>query len=202
MPVPKRDLAPLPENPSSVDIRRQPLVRENLALVPDSRETFEERQARLEGKRIKYSGMIAHQEMAAMVLAAGGSFKMAATRAGISMRQVRKYYTEADFRARIEELRTIMFSKVRGRVIKELEKRTEPGKIDNIELLDLLRVFDRVAGPLGGKAGIQISGDVNVSNNYDNIINALLAPQPREESADFPIYEVEGTALPSGDSPE
>jgi len=202
MPVKKADLAPLPPNPSSVDVRRQPLVRENLALVPDSRETFEERQARLEGKRIKYSGMHAHQEMAALVLAAGGSFKMAATRAGISMRQVRKYYTEADFRARIEELRTVMFSKVRGRVIKELEKRTEPGKIDNIELLDLLRVFDRVAGPLGGKAGIQISGDVNVSNNYDNIIQALLTPQPEPEGPDFPIYTVEGVTIPSGDSPE
>jgi hypothetical protein len=141
--------------------------------------------------------------MAAVILASGGTFKMAATKAGVSVRQVKKYYTEVEFRARIEEMRQVMFSKVRGRVVKELVNRTDPGKIEKIELLDLLRVFDRVAGPVGGKAGVNIAGDVNVTNtNYDTIIASLLAPESGEESSDFPRFELDSLRLPGQGSPE
>jgi hypothetical protein len=199
------DIVELPPNASSHDRNRAPLVNEALKFLPpkEVRETFEERQARLEGKRIKYAGMKAHQEMAAQVLAAGGTFKQAAHRAGVSVRQVKKYYTEADFRTRIEEMRQVMFSKIRGRVIREMENRTKPGEIENIELLDLLRIFDRMYGPIGGKSGVQIAGDLNVtSNNYDTLVAALLAPQSGAEGGDFPIFEPENLRLPSGSSPE
>ena len=178
-------------------------VKENMALIPGARESFEERQQRLTGQRVKYAPMIAHQEMAAIALASGSTMKQAAAKAGISTRQVRKYYTEADFRARIEELRQTVFSKIRGRVLKELENRTDPNRIGQVDLLDLLRIHDRVYGAPGGKgaAGIQIGGDLNVgTSQYDTIIAALLAPESGGQGADFPIYEPTDVS-PSSDSP-
>lgn len=180
-----------------------PVVREGLTIIDPKNETFEDRSARLRQQRVKYAPMQAHMEMAALALAAGGSFRIASQKAGVSVRQVKKYYTEAEFRARIEELRNMMFSKVRGRVIKELEKRTEPGKVEQIELLDLLRVFDRVAGPIGGKAGVNIAGDVNVSSTqYDTIIAAVLAQNTGTEGEDFPVFELNSSTSTGGDPPE
>lgn len=201
--IPRTERVPLPDDASGNDRNLLPAVLEGVKLIDPKNESFADRQARLTGQRKKYAAMKAHQEMAAVILAAGGSFKMAAAKAGVSSRQVKKYYTEVDFRTRIEELRALMFSKVRGRVIKEMESRTEPGKIEKIELLDLLRVFDRVAGPVGGKAGINIAGDVNVTNqNYDTIIASLLAPESAEESTDFPSFELDSLRLPGESSPE
>lgn len=193
----------LPENASGKDRNVLPVVQEGLRVLDPKRETFEERSERYREQRTKYAAMHAHMELAATVLAAGGTFKLAAHRAGVSVRQVKKYYEDPDFRSRIEELRQTMFSKVRGRVIKEFEKRTRPGKIEQIELLDLLRVFDRVAGPIGGKAGVQIAGDVNVTTtNYDTIVQALLAPQQPGESKDFQIFDADSLRLPGEDPPE
>jgi len=178
-----------------------PAVREGLRVLDPKGETFEERSERFRAQRLPYAPMRAHMEMAAMALAAGGSFRLAASNAGVSVRQVKKYYTDAEFRRRIEELRNTMFSKIRGRVIKEMSSRTEPGKIEKIELLDLLRVFDRVAGPIGGKAGVNIAGDINVSSTqYDTIIAAVLAKNSDSEEPDFPVFELNGTAVPVEDS--
>lgn len=180
-----------------------PVVAEGLKIIDPKRETFEERSERFKEQRKKYSSMQAHMELAATVLAAGGTFKQAAAKAGVSNRQVRKYYTDPDFRARIEELRQTIFSKIRGRLYKELERRTKPGSIERIELLDLLRIFDRVAGPVGGKAGVNIAGDVNVTqSNHDTIIAALLAPVIEGESADFPHYEPADFHVPGEGAPE
>jgi hypothetical protein len=186
---------------SSHDKNLLPMVREGLSIIDPKNETFEERSNRLRASRIKYAPMQAHMELAALALAAGGSFSIAAAKAGVSRRQVKKYYTDGEFRARIEELRNLMFSKVRGRVIKELENRTEPGKIEQIELLDLLRVFDRVAGPIGGKAGVNVAGDLNVSaNQYDTIISAVLAQNTGPEEPDFPIFELDSSPGSSEDT--
>jgi hypothetical protein len=198
--VPKVELS-LPDDATGHDRNLLPAVREGLRVIDPKRETFEERSDRFRAQRLKYAPMRAHMEMAAMALAAGGSFRLAATHAGVSVRQVKKYYTDAEFRSRIEELRNTMFSRIRGRVIKEMEKRTEPGKIEQIELLDLLRVFDRVAGPIGGKAGVNIAGDVNVgTTQYDTIIAAVLAQNSPTEEPDFPIFELNSSSSPSEDS--
>lgn len=180
-------------------------VKQIMEEMPRARESFEERQERLDGQRIKYSAMLAHQEMAAIALASGGTFKIAAAKAGISVRQVKKYYTQADFRARIEELRQTTFSKIRGRVLQEMSRRTDPEKIKNIELLDLLRIHDRVYGAPGGKGGggVNVEGDLNVGGtHYDRIVAALLTPEPGEESPDFPIFEPEGIPASSDSPPE
>lgn len=199
----KRALVVVPDAGLSRDERAQMEglkgIMEN---VPRARESFEERQGRLIGQRVKYASMLAHEEMAATVLASGGTFRLAAAKAGISVRQVKKYYTTADFRARIEELRQTTFSKIRGRVLKEMEARTSPEKIKNIELLDLLRVHDRVYGPPGGgRSGVNVQGDLNVGGtHYDQLVQALLAPESGTEEPDFQIYEPEGLPA-SGDSP-
>lgn len=197
---------PLSELPldelSGHDRNLVPVVQEGLSYLDPKNESFEERTERLRDARKSYAPMRAHQEMAAMVLAAGGSFKLAAAQAGVSVRQVKKYYTDPDFRARIEEQRATVFSKIRGRLVKELERRTRPGSIERIELLDLLRVFDRMMGTPGGK-GVTNIGEVNVvQQNADTIIAALLAPQRPGESPDFPDYRPSDFSVPGGDSPE
>lgn len=199
----RRELLPIPENATRIDKRQAEAARPAMEIIDPKRETFEERQQRLEGKRVPYASMVAHKEMAAMVLAAGGTYRLAAEKAGISVRQVKKYYTSADFRARIDEIRKSTFSKILGRVLKELEVRTDPKVIGNIELLDLLRVWDRVAGSPGkGPGGINI-GEVNVTNNnYDALVAALIASKRGGESSDFPEYRPEDLLLPGESPPE
>jgi len=195
-----RALVVVPENASRIDRRTADLIKDDVKLLDPKRETFEERQERLEGNRVPYASMVAHQEMAAIILASGGTYRLAAAKAGVSVRQVKKYYSSADFRQRIEELRSTRFSKIIGRVLKELDKRTEKGAIEKIELLDLLRVWDRVAGPVGGKGGVNIA--ITNNQNYDSLIAALTAPVGQGEGEDFQSYGPEDLRLPGGSSPE
>ena len=201
----KRQLVVVPKDASNALKKRAESIKPAMEILDPKRETFEERQERLENKRVPYAGMVAHKEMAAMVLAAGGGYKLAAARAGVSVRQVKKYYTTADFRARIDELRKTTFSKILGRVLRELEVRTAPDVIGNIELLDLLRVWDRVAGSpgKGGGAGGMNIGEINVTNNnYDALVAALVAAKRGGESSDFPEYRPEDLLLPGESPPE
>jgi hypothetical protein len=202
-PKKRRELLPIPTNATRNDKKKAEAAREAMEILDPKRETFDERQERLGRNRVPYAGMVAHQEMAAMVLAAGGSYKLAAAKAGVSVRQVKKYYTSADFRARIDELRKFSFSKILGRVLKELERRTDPDKIGNIDLLDLLRVWDRVAGTPGKGAGGLNIGEINVTNNnYDSILAALLSPDTGTKGRNFPIYRPEELLVSGKDSPE
>lgn len=199
----KRVLLPIPDDASRNDLKRVKEISEGMEILDPKRETFEERQERLERKRVPYAGMVAHQEMAALVMASGGSYRLAAAKAGVSIRQVKKYYSTADFRARIDELRKTRFSKILGRVLKELDNRTKPDVIDKIELLDLLRVWDRVAGAPGkGGAGGMSIGEINVTNNnYDSVIAALISAKRGGEGGDFPEYRPEELQL-SDESPQ
>lgn len=177
------------------------LVRNGLRILDPKGEMNEQDQIdKFQATRVKYAPMHAHREIAAAVLASGGTYRMAAHKAGVSVRQVKKYLTNPDFRQRIEELRQTMLSGIRGRLLQELKRRTKGEKIKQIELLDLLRIFDRVNGPVGGKGGINVQGDVNV-NSYDTLVQALLTANPRTEGNDFPAFELEGTAVSSEDSP-
>lgn len=199
----KRQLVPVPDDASPNLKKKAEAIKPAMEILDPKRETFEERQERLENKRIPYASMVAHKEMAAMVLAAGGTYRLAAAKAGISVRQVKKYYTTADFRARIDELRKTTFSKILGRVLKELEVRTDPAVIGNIELLDLLRVWDRVAGSPGKGAGGMNIGEINVTNNnYDALLTALVSAKREGQSADFPEYRPEDLLLPGESPPE
>ena len=198
----KRDLLPARGDETSWDEKRRPVVEEGLKILDPKKETFEERQTRLDGQRVPYAGMVAHQEMAALVLAAGGTTRQAAAKAGISKRQVKKYLESSDFRSRIEEMRQLKFSRIAGRVLKELEKRTKKGAIEHIDLLDLLRVFDRMYGdPRKSGGGLQI-GELNVTqNNYNALIAALLDAQSGDAGTDFQRVGPEDLRLPGTSSP-
>lgn len=199
---PRRNPVPIPENATGHDLNRVPMVREGLRVLDPKSTTFDEMEDRFEKRRIPYAPMHAHMEMAALALASGATFKLAAAKAGVSIRQIKKYYSQRDFRQRVTELREVMLGKVRGRLIREFERRTTREALNNTELLDFLRMWDRAYGPLGGKGAVNIQGDINVNNNYDTLIAALLADDGSEASSDFPIIESTSVRLSGGDSPE
>lgn len=151
--------------------------------------------------RMKYAAMRAHMEMAAQVLAVGGTQKMAANYAGVSPRQIKKYYADPDFRMRIEELREVLAGKIKGKILREFNRRVTGTEIRSMEIMDLARILDRVT--TGGKGmAINVQGDVHVGNRYEAILAQLFDPNAGEESADFQVYEPGSFSLPSGDSPE
>lgn len=151
--------------------------------------------------RTRYAAMRAHQEMAAMALASGSTQKMAARYAGVSPRQIKKYLQDPDFRSRIEELRVLATSRLKGKIIKELNRRTDGLNIRQMELLDLLRIFDRMT--TGGKGmAINVAGDMNVdANRYETVLAALFSPDARSDGEDFQGYEPEDLSLSGGSSP-
>jgi hypothetical protein len=137
-------------------------------------------------------------EMAAQALAVGATVKMAAAYAGVSRRQVKKYLASADFRARVEELRNLLVSRLRGKVIRELNRRTSPEKIAQMDLLDILRIGDRVGLGRGENIAERDSG----TSNYDRLIQQIfLVGQGRDQGEDFPLYGSESLPLPGTDSP-
>jgi hypothetical protein len=186
--------------PSSEVQNKIPMVQQGLRVIDPHSTTEAEFVDKYERQRLPYAPMRAHKELAAQVLAVGGTYKMAAARGGVSVRQIRKYVSEADFRQRVEELRTLMLSRVRGRIMTELSRRTTPEKIQELEILDLLRVWDRVVGPRGSSNTMSI-GEVNVHTHYDNILQAILTPNAGPEGSDFPRFEPDRLALPGESSP-
>lgn len=150
--------------------------------------------------RMRYAAMRAHQEMAAMALATGSTQKMAASYAGVAQRQIKKYMADPDFRARIEELRAVLASKIKGKIMRELNRRVTGPRIKNMETLEMLRIFDRVT--IGGKGNaIKVEGDINVNNSYDQILNALFASDTEGDVVDFPQYGDPSTTIPGSSTP-
>lgn len=186
------------------DRKQAPVVEENLKIlrIPKA-EAVRTKAVR---QRVRYASMQTHMEMAAHVIAAGGTTRQAAEKAGISRRQVRKYMEGGDFRDRIMELQETLGGRIRGRIIKEINKRTGPKYIEKMELLDMLRVGDRFG--LGRGNGSVIVNDNREVHNYEANFNALfhaedskLDSDTEEEGADFPEFEPTSLALSGGDSP-
>lgn len=170
-------------------------------LNPQGKE-LEEYKEEIEKKpRMRYAAMRAHQEMAAQALAVGATQKLAGQYAGVSPRQIKKYMMDPDFRARIEEHRAMTTSKIRGKIIRELDRRTDKQSIQNMELLDLLRIMDRLTGAGGKGMAITVEGDVNVNNKYENILAALFSPNAGSHGGDFPSYGPEDLLVPGTSSP-
>lgn len=194
------------DSDSSQIRRRAPAVEEGLKLLKlKSEDELVESEVK---KRKRYASMRAHKEIAATVLAVGGSRKMAARKAGVSIRQIQKYFTDPDFRERIQEIQELASNRIRGRVMKEVTRRTGPKMIKRMELLDLLRVGDRFGLGRGKASAISIT---NIEqNNYEALFNEVfLSDDPNaqqyldteEEGADFPAFEPTRVALSGGDSP-
>jgi hypothetical protein len=150
--------------------------------------------------RVRYQRMAGHMEMAAQALAVGTTQRMAAKYAGVTERQIKKYYADPDFRVRIDELRQVLASRIRGKLIRELNRRTNKSMLQNMDLLDVLRIWDRIT--TGGK-GVHIEGDVNIQQNqYDGILQQIFAVNSEGEGEDFPSYGDPSLRLPSGDPQE
>ena len=177
--------------------KRAPVVQENLKLLrPKAEEEVEEEAMK---RRVRYASMVAHMEVAAAVIAAGGTTTLAARKAGVSKRQIRKYMESASFRERIQELQETLGNRIRGRVIKEVERRTSPQVIQKMELLDLLRVGDRFGLGRGSGNNINIHQE---THNYESTFAAVVLSDREEEGEDFPTYEPSDFSLPGGNPPE
>jgi hypothetical protein len=160
-------------------------VNRNMAAIAEAQAEQEEKDDKpgyADRKRQKYAMMRQHKEAAAVVLAAGGSYEMAANQAGVSERQVRKYVSDSDFRARVDELRELLMGRVKGRIQKEFERRTDPERIKHLEIMDLARIYDRTTGSETGAA----SGEGE--HNYDRILQQIIITNSGPESSDFPEY--------------
>lgn len=203
-----RNEIPVHDNDSKRARVLAPVVSENMKMVkaPDPVRVHE----RAIEKRLRYAAMQTHKELAAHVIACGGTKKQAAEKAGISRRQVGQYMASADFRDRIAELQELLGGKIRGRIMKEVNRRTGPKFIEKMELLDLLRVGDRFG--LGRGNGSVIVNDNREIHNYESTFNALFhgtgsaEDQKRlsdsgEEGVDFQEFEPTSLALSGGDSP-
>jgi len=150
--------------------------------------------------RMRYSVMRGRQEMAAQALAVGSTQRMAAKYAGVSQRQVKKYYADPDFRARIEELRATLASRMKGRIMRELNRRLTGVQIQSMDTLEMLRIFDRIT--VGGKGmAINVAGDVNVNNKYEQILNALFSPDAPGDGEDFPQFGDRGLTVSGSSTP-
>lgn len=162
-------------------------------------ETAEDMMSKPTMRRQPYASMRVHQEMVAQAIASGATMKMAAKYAGVSVRQVKKYYTDVDFRERVEELRSVMLSRLKGRIVRELGRRTSGEEIQKLELLDILRIGDRVG--LGRGAAIDEKAGNAQHNTYEAIFNTVILSHGGPEGGDFPVYEPNNPALSGGDSP-
>lgn len=178
--------------------RRMGPADTGLRVLNPQNKGFEEIKDEIDTKqRIPYSAMAAHMELAAQALAVGATRKMAAQYAGVGPRQVKKYLTDASFRTRVEELRDLLVSKLRGKVIRELDRRTSPELIKQMDLLDVLRIGDRVGLGRGENITERDSGNTN----YDRLLQQVFVIGSGPESRDFQIYEPEGLPIPGTDTP-
>lgn len=189
-----------PEETTPQIRNRMESTNRGLRILNPQGQDHEEIQAKMTARRLPYAAMRAHQELAAQALASGATMKMASRYAGISIRQIKKYYTDVDFRERIEELRTTMLSKLKGRIVKELGRRTNREEIQKLEILDILRIGDRV-GLARGSAVDERAGNAAQHNTYEAIFNTVILSHGGPEGGDFPVYESNDASLPGEDSP-
>lgn len=193
----------LPEDAGPGDRKRLEATNRGLRLLNPTGKDADKIEEELVAKapRMRYAAMAAHKELAAQALAVGSTQKLAAQYAGVSPRQIKKYMTDPDFRARILEFRAMTTSKIQGKIMRELDRRTAPKSIRSMELLDLLRIMDRLS-PAGGKGmNINVEGDMNVGNKYDNILASLFAADSGTHGGDFPSYGAGDVLVPGTSSP-
>lgn len=187
---------------------RLPATEENLDIIaPDQDDLdYQAVRSRIEttntDRRVKYAGLKTHQELAATYLAAGATPELAASKAGVSTRQIRKYQTDSDFRARVSELRETLTDRVRGAILNRFDELTAPGKIERLEVMDLARIYDRVAGTsTHNRNGGPVVNTGEGQERYDAFLQKIVVNVNSGKSTDFPTFEVSDIRLSEGDSP-
>jgi hypothetical protein len=188
------------ENPASVRSEVE-IFKEKLAEAPNSLEN---------GKRAQFAALATHKEMATTILGAGGTFEEAADWAGVATSTVSHWYADADFRHRVEEQRAVIKARIGGRIEAWMERRTaDPDKLDEADPRVTLSIYDRIAGPAGGRAGQgpQQPVTVNILSYGELMERAARTTGPLEaaqrvddasaQGGDFPLLEREaGGGLP------
>ena len=152
----ERDLAALVEEQPTALRSEVEIFDEKLAQLNDAEGGTEDARggavALPESKRRAWAALEAHKEMAATILAAGGTLGEAADHAGVTEATVRGYLEDEHLRARIEEQRTLIRARIGGRIEQWMERRTaDPEALDAADPQTTLRIYDRVAGPAGGR---------------------------------------------------
>ena len=149
----------------------------------------------------RYVSLSVRMEIAAAVLAAGGSFRQAGRACGRSAAAVQGWNEQSRFRERVQELQAIVSQQISGRILREFERRTREDQLDKLEVLDLTRIFDRVVDrtPAALERKAAEAGE-DEDAKYINITNQILNIDTSGQGADFPIYSDEDLQLPGGDS--
>lgn len=142
-----------------------------------------------QGVRPAYAAMAAHQEIAANMLACGATLGEAANRAGVSEVTISKYWSDMSFRRRVIELRSIVMDGISGRIVSELDRRTRGRNLQNMELSDLIKVFDRTnPKPTAAGRNVSVAGNLTVTQlNYEGLSAEIRRVDAAEESPAFPI---------------
>lgn len=183
--------------PGQVNAARAPVVQENVNLLkPRADEKIHQDHLQ---NRTRYAAMKGHMEKAAALIAAGATTTQAAQSIGVSRRQIRKYMESGAFRERVQELQETIGNRIRGRVLKEVDRRTSPSMIKKMELLDLLRVGDRVG--LGRGDNVAVQNNVT-QTNYELTFAQVVVSDAGEESEDFPTYSPSDLSVSGGGAPE
>jgi predicted transcriptional regulator len=193
---------------SPVTVGHAEAVEQNLATMQEADPNVARSEEQIYGEltaagvRGPFAAMAAHQEIAAVMLAAGATLGEAAQRAGVTEVTVSRYWAEDSFRRRVFELRSIVMDGINGRIVGELDRRTKGRNLQNMELLDVLRVFDRTnpKPSAGEKRAVTVAGNLNVTQlNYAGIAAEIAGPDAAEEVPDFLVIGPGGAAV-AGDS--
>lgn len=154
--------------------------------------------------RTRYAALSVRREMAATILAAGGTTGQAARAIGARSRKtINRYLRDPHFRDRVAELQSIAAQQVGGRIMKEFRRRTTPENIERLEVLDLTRIFDRVMAqsPSARDAKAKEEEDRDV-DEYHATLQQIILVDARSEGEDFPTFTDEDLRLSGGDTPE
>jgi hypothetical protein len=195
-----RNLATLAEAVPTVTRSEEEIFEETMAVVR-AQEEQGLREPLTPGRREQFVALETHREMAVVILGAGGTFDEAADHAGVSAATVGKWYAEREFRARVDEMKSIVKSRIGGRILGSLDRLTDDkDKLDGMTVKDRLALYDRFEP--AGRAGPTSQTNILVTP-YENLMGRLgqLAGRPEtggtvddaaEESGGFPVVGTDG----------
>lgn len=154
--------------------------------------------------RARYAALETRKELAAVILGAGGTLEEAGANAGVAASTVSNYLVDPDFRARVEELRSIVRNKVAGRIEAWMDRYTaDSGKLDEKDPKNVLAVYDRIAGSVRSIHAEQTT--VTVNNGPGAEFMGRLAGITRRAEASLPVddapAESGGFPIVGADSP-
>ena len=165
-----------------------------------------ERRSRLKSVRngeTQYASLATFMEMAATILASGGSFRQAGRAVGRTSTTVRHWMEIPRFRERVGELQAIAGQQISGRILAEFEKRTRPDQLEKLEVLDLTRIYDRVVDrtPAALDRKAEADGEDEFTK-YEHLTQQIILVNSGGKGTDFPVYTPEDLRLSSGDPQE